>query len=115
MNLAEFATSNGDFMGGLQSRQDARDTAQDKYEKALETNARNFYYDIANGRPDQIARVVGGQKLTLAGELLDNVDRDALFHLIQSALDGKNVLEMVDDLVWATSRKFAEAITDESA
>lgn len=112
MNLGEFAASNGDFMSGLNSAKSRSDTAQDEYDKALQTNAWNFVHDVANGRPGQIARVVGGHKLTLANELLDKIDSPVLFELIQRAMHGESVQEMAIDLVNKAAQTFAEAITE---
>lgn len=112
MNLTEFAASNGDFMGGLTRAQDARDAAQDEYQESLRTNAKNFFYDVENGRHDQIVRVVGDHKLTLVNELLDYIDKEGLFLLIQQALDGRDVSEFAVGLVEKASDKFADATTE---
>lgn len=112
MNLNEAATSNYDFAGNLQSAKDASDRAQDEYDKALQTNAEHFVYDVTNGRHDQIARVVGGHKLTLANELLDKIEPNDLFRLIQLAMRGEDVSEKACELVNAAAKTFAEAITE---
>ena len=112
MNLTEAATSNYDFAGNLQSAKDASDKAQMEYDKALQTNAEHFVYDVANGRHNQIARVVGGHKLTLANELLDKIDSAVLFELIQRAMRGENVQQLAIDLVNKAAQTFAEAITE---
>ena len=112
MNLIEAATSNYDFAGNLQSAKDASDRAQDEYDKALQTNEEHFYQDCLNGRPGQIARVVGGHKLTLANELLDKIDSQVLFLLIQSAMRGEDVSDKACELVSAAAKTFAEAITE---
>lgn len=114
MNLGEFAASNGDFIwnGSVSNAKSRIDTAQDVYDRALQTNAWSFVHDVTNGRHDQIARVVGGHKLTLANELLDKIDSPVLFELIQRAMRGESVQEMAIDLVNKAAQTFAEAITE---